>query len=153
MDLTENGRRILENFVVHIAGVAQNYTVEDRQEKAIAEIRQAVGQDKHVLALVSGGVDSSVLVALLHRALPAERMTALHVDHGFMRKDESSSVVEALKAINVDLKVVSAADTFASAVLPPPKGTGKRLDVIVVSVFILSSSTELLSAHDVTTEP
>lgn len=128
VDLTENGRRILENFVVGIAGVAQSFTVEDRQQKAIAEIRQAAGDDKHVLALVSGGVDSSVLVALLHRALPADRITALHVDHGFMRKNESTGVVEALKAINVDLKVVNAAETFAAATQPPPKGTGKRLD-------------------------
>lgn len=122
--------------MVRIAGVAQSYTVEDRQEKAIAEIRQAAGADKHVLALVSGGVDSSVLVALLHRALPADRITALHVDHGFMRKDESKGVVEALKAINVDLQVVSASETFAAATLPPPKGTGKRLDSIVVCYWI-----------------
>jgi len=131
VDLTENGRRVLENFVVHIAGVAQTFSVEDRQGKAIEEIQKAAGEDKHVLALVSGGVDSSVLAALLHRALPADRITAIHIDHGFMRKDESKGVVEALRGINVDLQVIDAATTFASATLPPPKGTGKRLDAVV----------------------
>lgn len=106
--------------------------MEDRQGKAIEEIQKAAGEDKHVLALVSGGVDSSVLAALLHRALPADRITAIHIDHGFMRKDESKGVVEALRGINVDLQVIDAATTFASATLPPPKGTGKRLDAVVV---------------------
>ena len=51
-----------------------------------------------MLVLVSGGVDSSVCAALLHRAIGPERIIALHVDHGFMRLNESDGVVNALQA-------------------------------------------------------
>jgi GMP synthase (glutamine-hydrolysing) len=79
-----------------------------------------------VLAFVSGGVDSTVLAALLARALPAEQVNAVHVDTGFMRKNESQLVQIALNEAGIDLEVVNAADTFYSAktlhncILTPP---------------------------------
>ncbi len=63
--------------------------MDDRAARAVSEIQTAVG-DKRVLVLVSGGVDSSVCAALVSRALGADRVVALHIDNGFMRKNESS---------------------------------------------------------------
>ena len=65
--------------------------------------------------LVSGGVDSSVCAALLHRALGPERIWALHIDHGFMRHEESSGVVAALKAVGVPIRVLNGTEDFAQA--------------------------------------
>ena len=65
--------------------------------------------------LVSGGVDSSVCAALLHRALGPEKIWALHIDHGFMRHEESSGVVTALQAVGVPIRVLNGADDFAQA--------------------------------------
>lgn len=53
--------------------------------------------------LLSGGVDSTVCAVLLHKALPKNQVIAIHIDNGFMRKDESTKVVEALRQLNLDL--------------------------------------------------
>jgi GMP synthase (glutamine-hydrolysing) len=111
---TENGTEIISNFLYKIAELEPNYTVENRLEKAIKEIQEKVG-GKQVLAFVSGGVDSTVLAVLLARALPTEQVNAVHVDTGFMRKNESKSVQKALKDAGIDLEVVNATDTFHSA--------------------------------------
>lgn len=65
--------------------------------------------------MVSGGVDSTVCAALLHRALGAERVVAIHIDNGFMRKNESVKVVESLNALGLDVKSFNYMDEFLSA--------------------------------------
>uniref|UniRef100_A0A6A7G4F5 GMP synthase (glutamine-hydrolyzing) n=1 Tax=Hirondellea gigas TaxID=1518452 RepID=A0A6A7G4F5_9CRUS len=114
VDLTEFGIDILKNFMFSICGVSGNFTMESRRKRAISEIRNHVGDEKKVLVLVSGGVDSSVLAALLKEALPAERIIAIHIDNGFMRKDESSKVFNALQSIGLDLRVINAQEDFYS---------------------------------------
>lgn len=112
VDLTENGQRILENFITDIAGLVRNYRLEDRIETAIADIRRQVGANP-VMALVSGGVDSAVTAALLLKALPHDQVHALHVDTGFMRKNESSAVVSELRAMGLsNLRHVNVAHRF-----------------------------------------
>jgi GMP synthase (glutamine-hydrolysing) len=111
---TENGSDILSNFLFKIAELEPNYKVEDRLEKGIKEIREIVG-DRQVLAFVSGGVDSTVLAAMLARALPAEQVHAVHVDTGFMRKDESELVKQSLKDAGIELEVINAENQFQSA--------------------------------------
>ncbi|MCK4928086.1 MAG: glutamine-hydrolyzing GMP synthase, partial [Candidatus Aenigmarchaeota archaeon] len=105
VDLTDNGKQMLKNFLYNVSGLSGDYTMEDREIKAIEYIRDTVG-DKKVLVLVSGGVDSSVCVALLNKALGSERVNALHIDNGFMRMDESKKVKEALNNIGILLRVV-----------------------------------------------
>lgn len=114
VDLTTNGQAMFKHFLYDIAGFTGDFTLADRMETAISYIQKSVG-DKKVLVLVSGGVDSTVTAALLAKALPAERIFALHVDSGFMRQDESVGVAEALKHLGLNLKVVNAAETFFQA--------------------------------------
>ena len=101
VDLTENGREILANFLHRICGLEGNYVLEDRVETALAKIRATVG-DHPVLVLVSGGVDSAVSAALLLEALGPERVYAVHVDHGLMRKDESDRICAVLEEMGFE---------------------------------------------------
>lgn len=110
VDLSTNGKKILSNFLFDIAGFSGNYTIENREEKALEYIRKSVG-DKSVLILVSGGVDSTVCAALLSKALPKEKIYAIHIDSGFMRKNESSLVEQALKVLGLNLQVIRAEKT------------------------------------------
>ena len=72
--------------------------LEAKMRASIEMIRQKAGDNGKVIVLVSGGVDSMVTAALLQRALREDQIYSIHVDHGFMRKDESAQVIEALKA-------------------------------------------------------
>lgn len=114
VDLTEHGSRMLANFLFNIAKFAGNYTIESREEKAVEYIKKAVG-DKKVLILVSGGVDSTVCAALLSKAVPKERIFAIHIDNGCMRKNESRGVKKALSVLGLNLRVIDAEDTFLNA--------------------------------------
>jgi GMP synthase (glutamine-hydrolysing) len=114
VDLTTHGKKILSNFLFDIAGFSPSYTIESREEKAIEYIKKTVG-NKKVLILISGGVDSSVCAALLSKALSKERICAVHVDNGFMRKGESSTVEKALEVLGLDLKVIKAESQFINA--------------------------------------
>ncbi|CAI4232115.1 unnamed protein product [Auanema sp. JU1783] len=102
VDLTTNGKMIFENFLYRIANCRGDFTMENREDVCIAEIRKVVG-DKKVLVMVSGGVDSTVCAALLHKALGNERVTAIHIDNGFMRENESEAVIASLNALKLSV--------------------------------------------------
>ena len=92
---TPRGRDVLRNFVVGIAGVAPTWTAANFIDTTVAEIRErvdaharATGSDGKVICALSGGVDSAVAAALVHRAV-GDRLTCIYVDHGLMRKKES----------------------------------------------------------------
>ncbi len=112
VDLTENGKRMLENFLRKICNLKETYELEDRIQTSVDMIRKKVG-DHNVMVLVSGGVDSAVTAALLLRALPAEHVFAIHIDHGLMRKNESDLICDNLKKMGlVHLLRVNAQDRF-----------------------------------------
>jgi GMP synthase (glutamine-hydrolysing) len=115
VDLSVEGTKMLRNFLYGVAGLAGSYSPACREEIAISYIRETVGPSKKVLCLVSGGVDSSVCAALLHKAIGAERLVCLHIDHGFMRHEESATVVSALGAIGVPLEALDASADFSAA--------------------------------------
>nr|XP_006812037.1 PREDICTED: GMP synthase [glutamine-hydrolyzing] [Saccoglossus kowalevskii] len=119
VDLTENGQKMIRNFLYNIVGCTGTYTMDSRENKCIDEIRSVVGDHK-VLALVSGGVDSTVCAALLHKALDNSQVIAVHIDNGFMRKNESQSVAESLSELGLKLKVVNASHTFYNATTSVP---------------------------------
>ena len=87
---TENGLRMIRNFLYEVCHAAGDWTMEDYKRTAIAAIREKVGDGKVLLAL-SGGVDSSVCAALLAEAV-GEQLTCVFVDHGLMRKNEGDEV-------------------------------------------------------------
>ena len=114
VDLTVHGKELLRNFLYEIAGFDGSYTIEDREEKALREIREKVG-DKQVLVLVSGGVDSTVCAALVTKALSPEKIIAVHIDNGLMRLHESKKVAHSLTQFGLKLHVIDAAETFYNA--------------------------------------
>src|SRR4029079_17206858 len=92
---TPRGRDILRNFVLGIAGARPTWTPASFIDSTVAEIRTrvdahaaATGSDGLVICALSGGVDSAVAAALVHRAV-GDRLTCIYVDHGLMRKKES----------------------------------------------------------------
>ncbi|XP_038060989.1 GMP synthase [glutamine-hydrolyzing]-like [Patiria miniata] len=111
VDLSEHGKDMLHNFLYRIAGLAGTYTINNRQQACIKEIHEKVGSSK-VLVLVSGGVDSTVCAALLSKALDEDQVLAVHIDNGFMRKQESQCVQESLEKLGLRLKVVNASQSF-----------------------------------------
>ncbi len=100
VDLTENGMKIINNFLRRIAVYKEVYELDDRIETSIKMIQEKVG-DKKVICLVSGGVDSAVTCALLIKALRPEQIYAIHIDSGFMRKNESDLICENLKKLGL----------------------------------------------------
>ncbi len=91
---TPRGRDVLRNFVTGIAGIAPAWTAANFVETTVAEIRERVDRHAHatgsegkVICALSGGVDSAVAAALVHRAV-GDRLTCIYVDHGLMRKKE-----------------------------------------------------------------
>jgi GMP synthase (glutamine-hydrolysing) len=112
VDLTSEGQRILSNFLFVVAKLSAEYTLDTRIEQAIEKLKVVV-QGSKLLVLVSGGVDSAVSLSLAHRALPDENIIAIHVDNGFMRKNESATIQQAFERIGFDkLTTIQATDYF-----------------------------------------
>lgn len=111
---TEGGADILRRFAVEICGCAPTWTPDSIIETSVARIRQQVGSER-VLAAVSGGVDSSVATALVHRAV-GDQLTAIFVDTGLLRQGEPEQVVRTFRQeMGVELVTVNAAEEFFRA--------------------------------------
>ena len=109
---TEHGLQIISNFVFDICNCKENWTMENYLEQKIEEIKQET-KDKNVFLLLSGGVDSTVCLALLDKALGHERIHALHVDTGFMRKNESKIVKNELEKLGIkEVHLADASEMF-----------------------------------------
>ncbi len=89
---TLQGRALLERFVLDIAGARPDWVMRDHIEEAVAAIRARVGSEQVILGL-SGGVDSSVAAALIHRAI-GEQLSCVFVDHGLLRLNEAQMVMQ-----------------------------------------------------------
>ncbi|MCS7011048.1 MAG: glutamine-hydrolyzing GMP synthase [Anaerolineales bacterium] len=111
---TERGADILRRFAVEICGCAPSWTPASIIEASIARIRTQVGKER-VLAAVSGGVDSSVATALVHRAI-GDQLVAVFVDTGLLRQGEPEQVVRTFREqMGVELIAVDAAEEFFAA--------------------------------------
>ncbi len=111
---TLQGEQLLSNFVLGICGAQPNWRMGRFVEDTIAKLREEVG-NRRVVAGVSGGVDSTVLAVLLHRAI-GRQAKLVYVDHGLMRSGESDKVVGRFKAgLNIDIKHVRAGGIFLKA--------------------------------------
>lgn len=107
---TEHGIEIINGFVKNICGCKGDWTMGNYAKTAIEDIRKKVGDGKVLLAL-SGGVDSSVLAALLSKAV-GNQLTCIFVDHGFMRKNEGDEVEAAFADWDINFVRVNAKDKF-----------------------------------------
>jgi GMP synthase (glutamine-hydrolysing) len=107
---TENGVLMLRNFLFEVCGCKANWKVENLVNKIIEEIRFETDGSKAIIAL-SGGVDSSITTVLAAKAI-GNRLTAVFVDHGFMRENEPEFVENFFKGIGINLIVIDAKDRF-----------------------------------------
>lgn len=97
------GNEMIRNFLYSVCGCEGNWTMESFIEDTIQEIRKEVG-DQKVLCALSGGVDSSVVAILLHKAI-GDQLTCMFIDHGLLRKGEAEGVMETFVG-KFDMKVV-----------------------------------------------
>lgn len=111
---TPHGQAVLRHFLYDLAGIEPTWTMSNVIDEQVAAIRSQVG-DRNVLCGLSGGVDSSVAAALVHRAV-GEQLTCVFVDHGLLRSGEAEQVEkDYVAATGVKLKVVDAQERFVSA--------------------------------------
>lgn len=104
------GKRLLENFVCGICGSTKQWSADAYIESTVRALRQQLGSDRVVLGL-SGGVDSSVAAVLISRAV-GDRLTCIFVDHGLLRKDEFSQVMDDYRGLGLNVIGVDASDLF-----------------------------------------
>lgn len=108
---TENGDKMLKNFLYEVCGLHGQWQMEDFAQAQIAAIREQVG-DKKVFCAMSGGVDSSVAAVMVHKAVGSQ-LTCVFVDHGLMRKDEGDEVERVFKdQFQMNLIRVNAEERF-----------------------------------------
>ncbi len=133
---TTQGRSILQRFVHDICGCGSLWTAGNIIESMVQSVRAQVGQDEVILGL-SGGVDSSVVAALLHRAI-GKQLTCIFVDNGLLRLNEGDQVMETF-ARHMGVKVIriDAADRFLSALkgVSDPEKKRKIIGGIFIEVF------------------
>lgn len=133
---TQHGSDILHHFLFEICGCKGDWEMADFAKRTVEDIRAAVG-DGTVLLALSGGVDSSVVAALLHRAI-GNRLHCVFVDHGFMRKDEPRMVKDVFtRVFPVTLAAVDAADRFMEKLkgVSDPEQKRKIIGAEFVAVF------------------
>ncbi|MGI9456725.1 MAG: glutamine-hydrolyzing GMP synthase [Aeoliella sp.] len=133
---TVEGKTLLANFVRNVCGCKGAWRLGDFAEETIALIREAVGSDRVICGL-SGGVDSSVVAAILARAI-GPQLSCILVDNGLLRKDEERAVVEEFTThFKADLHVVSAEDRFLAqlAGIVDPQEKRRRIGHEFIACF------------------
>ena len=129
------GKQILENFLVHIAGVKQDWTPDSFVDSTIQELKGKLGTDKVILGL-SGGVDSSVAAMLLHKAIGAN-LNCIFVNNGLLRKNEFDAVLKQYAGMGLNVKGVNATDLFLDALegVSDPETKRKIIGKTFIDVF------------------
>ncbi len=133
---TVEGTKMLKNFAKHICGCSSTWNMGSFAKEKIAQIKAQVG-DKKVLCGVSGGVDSSVVAAMLHEALPKEQLICVFVDQGLLRKDEAEQVQVMFKLLDIPLITIDAKKEFMTALagVTDPEKKRKAIGEKFIEVF------------------
>ncbi|ABX14975.1 MULTISPECIES: glutamine-hydrolyzing GMP synthase [Burkholderia] len=133
---TVKGRQMLERFVLQIAGAKPDWIMRDHIEEAVAKIREQVGDEEVILGL-SGGVDSSVAAALIHRAI-GDQLTCVFVDHGLLRLNEGKMVLDMFEGrLHAKVVHIDASEQFLGhlAGVTDPEAKRKIIGREFVEVF------------------
>jgi GMP synthase (glutamine-hydrolysing) len=133
---SEHGQQVLEHFLHDVAGIEPTWTSSNVIDEQVESIRAQVG-DKLVICGLSGGVDSAVAAALVHRAV-GDNLTCVFVDHGLLRKGEREQVeTDYVAATGIKLKVVDAADRFLDELdgVTDPEEKRKIIGRLFIRVF------------------
>ncbi|MFM9137303.1 MAG: glutamine amidotransferase-related protein, partial [Actinomycetota bacterium] len=133
---TPCGKQVLETFLHDFAGIDRDWTMSSIIDEQVARVRERVGEGRAICGL-SGGVDSAVAAALVHRAI-GNRLTCVYVDTGLMRKGESEQVVETFRRhMGMDLIHVEAGDRFLAALrgVTEPEAKRKTIGETFVRIF------------------
>jgi len=134
---TPRGLEILEAFLFEVAGLKPTWTMGSFLESQVAAIREKVGKSEHVICGLSGGVDSSVVAALLARAIP-DRLVCIFVDNGLVRRGETERVREVFeRAFGIPLVVADASKRFLVALsgVTDPERKRKIIGAEFINVF------------------
>jgi GMP synthase (glutamine-hydrolysing) len=132
---TTEGKQILINFVGGICGCTMNWTPGSFAESTVTGLKAQLGNDKVILGL-SGGVDSSVASALLHKAI-GRNLTCIFVDNGLLRKNEFAKVLESYIGLGLNVVGVNAADKFLDKLegVSDPEKKRKIIGKVFIEVF------------------
>jgi GMP synthase (glutamine-hydrolysing) len=133
---TPDGGKLLANFVRHVCGLAGDWTMAEYRATKITEIREQVGEGRVICGL-SGGVDSAVAAALVHRAV-GDQLVCVFVDHGLLRAGEGEQVVSLFRnSYNIPLVHVEAEDLFLSGLagVEDPEAKRKYIGKTFIDVF------------------
>lgn len=129
------GTQLLKNFLVDIAGVAQDFTPNSFVEDTVTELKNTLNDDKVVLAL-SGGVDSTVAAVLLHKAI-GKNLYCIFVNNGLLRKNEFESVLKQYEGMGLNVKGVDASERFLNELtgVEEPEQKRKIIGRMFIEVF------------------
>ena len=133
---TQQGTEILEQFIYQLAGCKPSWTMDSIIDTQVKAIREKVGSERVVCGL-SGGVDSAVAAALVHRAISSQ-LTCVYVDTGLMRKNESAQIVETFhRVMGIELIHVDAGSRFFErlAGVTEPEAKRKAIGELFVRIF------------------
>lgn len=133
---TDCGKQILHNFAFDICGLSGDWTANSFVEEQIEAIRKKVGNDK-VLCALSGGVDSTVVATLIHKAI-GDQLECVFVDNGLLRKDEFNEVLDLyIKDLELPVRGVDASELFLSRLtgVSDPEKKRKIIGVTFIDVF------------------
>ena len=133
---TDCGKQILHNFAFNICGLSGDWTANSFVEEQIEAIRNKVGNDK-VLCALSGGVDSTVVATLIHKAI-GDQLECVFVDNGLLRKDEFNEVLDLyIKDLELPVRGVDASELFLSRLtgVSDPEKKRKIIGVTFIDVF------------------
>ncbi len=132
---TKDGKQLLENFLVGIANIKQDWTPDSFVEETVSALKEQLGNDKVVLGL-SGGVDSTVAAILLHKSI-GDNLYCVFVNNGLLRKNEFESVLSQYEGMGLNVKGVDASARFLDALagIDDPEKKRKAIGKAFIEVF------------------